>query len=566
MAHTLIIYAVKVSVALAVFYGLYLLCMRNDTFLKLRRLYFLFAMLFSVGYPLFSIELPTGNESAVELPAYWISDLETLYTIQPAMQESTMDIVLFVVLSVFLLGSAVMAAKFVVQLYSVVRLIIRNRTEAEAAFRVVSVGKAKIHPFSFFGWIFIGTDKANAKELSEILCHEKVHARQLHSFDVLLSHILCIGFWWNPIVWLMRRDVKANLEYLADEGALNMGIDAKLYQYALLNLSIENTDIPIINNFNVSQLKKRIVMMNKNKSPWLLSAKYLLVVPIGAALILGNAIQASPDSIELLSNVITANNAPGTDGVSGATDQPQQADKKKDAPPRSKDGIFMSVEQMPQFPGGQAELMNFIGRNLKYPVKAQEDNVQGRVIVRFVVDKDGSVKDAVIQRGLSPETDAEALRVVNDMPKWTPGKENGKAVPVYFTLPIQFKLQSNKAVGTQTGATDANADKPLTSVEQMPQFPGGQAGLVNFISANLKYPEKAQEDNVQGRVIVRFIVDKDGSVKDAVIQRGLSPETDAEALRVVNAMPKWTPGKQNGKAVPVYFTLPIQFKIPKNND
>jgi TonB family protein len=594
MAHILILYAVKVSVALALFYGLYLLCMRNDTFLKLRRFYFLFVIVFSLAYPLFNIELPAREKAVVELPAYWISDLDMLYTVQPVAQENTTDIILSVLPALFLLGSAVMAIKFAIQLGSVVRLIIRNSRKTGASFRIVPVGGKKISPFSFFGYIFIDAAQTDAKELSEILNHEKVHARQLHSFDVLLSHLLCIGFWWNPIVWLMRRDIKANLEYLADQGALEMGVDAKLYQYALLNLSIENTGIPIINNFNVSQLKMRIVMMNKNKTPWLLSAKYLLVVPVGAALMLGNAIQASSNPMELLSEVMSVH-SPNTDGVSGATTEPQQPAKTEEMPPAGTvehksvsvvttvigdEKPFISVEQMPQYPGGNAEMMKYLAKNLKYPEKARNDNVMGRVIVRFVVDKDGTIKDATIQRGLSPEMDAEALRVVNAMPKWTPGKQNGKAVPVYYTLPILFHLQvQGKYVGVSksesaenevvvvaydTPAKTADGDEPYTSVEQMPQFMGGIEGLMNYMKNNLKYPVEAQKNKVEGRVIVRFVVDKDGAVKDVEVMRGLSPETDAEALRVVNAMPKWVPGRQKGEAVAVYFTLPILYKLPDN--
>jgi TonB family protein len=175
-------------------------------------------------------------------------------------------------------------------------------------------------------------------------------------------------------------------------------------------------------------------MMNKNKTPWLLSTKYLLIVPVGFALVLGNAIQASPDPLETLPDVIAASSA-GTDGVSGATIDPQQTVKATDEKP------YIIVEQMPAFPGGMPALKKYISTNLKYPKEAQEKKQQGRVIVRFIVAKNGTVKDAEVKHSLSPEMDAEALRVINSMPKWTPGKHKGQFVDVYWTMPVVFMLQ-----------------------------------------------------------------------------------------------------------------------------
>ncbi|MBM6959579.1 energy transducer TonB [Bacteroides caecigallinarum] len=103
--------------------------------------------------------------------------------------------------------------------------------------------------------------------------------------------------------------------------------------------------------------------------------------------------------------------------------------------------IFMVVEQMPEFPGGMAELMKFLSKNIKYPTIAQENGIQGRVIVQFVVNQDGSIVDPVVMRSVDPYLDKEALRVISSMPKWKPGMQRGKAVRVKYTVPVTFRLQ-----------------------------------------------------------------------------------------------------------------------------
>ncbi len=357
--------------------------------------------------------------------------------------------------------------------------------------------------------------------------------------------------------------MKINLEYLADEGVLIAGFDSKEYQYILLQVSNKSTGIPLINNFNVSQLKKRITMMNKRKTSIAKAVKYLLAIPIGSALLLGNAVQAS--STDLI-NIITEETTFDGNQV-----------------PQKKGDVYTVVEEMPEYPGGESEMHKFIASNLKYPAEAQKDKAEGRVVVRFIVKSTGEIADVVTVRKTNALLDEEAIRVIKAMPDWTPGKQDGKAVDVYFTLPVVFKLKGSKNNTASSGNKDevvvvgygskekANAtsmsdnSKPFITVEQMPMFPGGEKAMQEYIGNNLKYPEEAQKAGVQGgRVTIRFIVGADGSISDVNIIRGISPEADAEAARVIKAMPNWTPGKQNGQDVPVYFTLPIVYRLKKD--
>ena len=242
--------------------------------------------------------------------------------------------------------------------------------------------------------------------------------------------------------------------------------------------------------------------------------------------------------------------------------------------------VFMVVEEMPEFPGGNAELMKFLAKNIKYPAEAKQNGEQGRVIVSFVVGKDGKLRDVEVKKGISPALDAEAVRVIKAMPTWKPGRQRGMAVDCKYNIPISFSLEPEgikseeqgdiriigkgnvKAVYDLPVKQDNNStDEVFQVVENMPEFPGGNVELMKFMQQNIKYPEKAFRDSIQGRVIVQFVIDKTGKTINPTIKRSVSPELDAEAIRVVNAMPQWKPGEQRGKTVNVQFTLPVQFQL-----
>ncbi|GHT38382.1 hypothetical protein FACS189435_4690 [Bacteroidia bacterium] len=272
------------------------------------------------------------------------------------------------------------------------------------------------------------------EEREEIITHEYIHASQWHSVDVIATEWICILCWMNPFAWLLRREVKLNLEYLADKGVLQSGFDSKAYQYLLVGLAGYNQAAAhLYNNFNVLPLKNRISMMNKKRSSAIARTKYLICIPLAALLVLlGNMSACSSGAktgeAEIEEVMVT--------GKAVAPIEPQ--------PEVSTNGnreIFTIVEEMPRFPGSDKEMMEYLFKTTHYPESAQEKGIQGRVTVQFVVNEDGSISDAVVMRGVDPLLDKEALRVVNTMPNWTPGKQGGKVVPVKFTVPITFRLQ-----------------------------------------------------------------------------------------------------------------------------
>ncbi len=209
--------------------------------------------------------------------------------------------------------------------------------------------------------------------------------------------------------------------------------------------------------------------------------------------------------------------------------------------------VFNYVEQMPQPP---YDLGKYLSENIHYPDSARENNVEGRVILKFVVNEDGHISDCSIVKGISPDCDAEALRVVKNMPAWKPGRQNGKEVKVYYNQPISFKLEDPEPV-KDTG-------KIYSQVEQMPVtgYP-----LYNYLQENVNYPEEARRKNIEGRVLVKFVVNEDGHISDCSVIKGIGGGCDQEALRVIAAMPPWKPGMLNGKPVKVYFTQPISFRL-----
>ena len=230
------------------------------------------------------------------------------------------------------------------------------------------------------------------------------------------------------------------------------------------------------------------------------------------------------------------------------------------------DTVYNVVEQMPEFPGGEQAMMKFVAENVKYPQEAKDKNISGRVFVSFVVEKDGSVNEVKVLRGIGGGCDEEAVRVISAMPKWKPGKQKGEPVRVSYQIPINFKLADESkqpAKKSDASKADMKPDKNgvYQIVEEMPQYPGGEAAMMEFVAKNVVYPKEAQDKGISGRVFVSFIVEKDGSVSDVELKRGIGGGCDEEAIRVISAMPKWTPGKMKGEPVRVSYMMPVFFKL-----
>ena len=592
-------YFLKINVAIALFYVFYRLFFCKDTFFKWRRTALLCFFGISLLYPMLNIqEWIKVHEPIVAMADFYATVLLPEHTIE-ASPEVAIDwqkaLTIFITV-IYWSGVIVLTIQFLMQLGSILQLHFRCPKTILQGVRVHLLPKES-SPFSFLHWIFVHSESHTALELSEIITHEATHVRQLHSLDVLFSECMCIICWFNPFVWLLKREVKSNLEYMADNQVLEKGYDSKTYQYHLLGLTYHKAAAKLTNSFNVLPLKNRIKMMNKRKSPEIKRAKYLVFLPLAALLMLVSNIEVVARTTkefakEVLNDtqtqpvitqteVISQLDSPST--VATVATHPNQKSSTKvnfvlGSDSKQDSTVLISVEQMPEFPGGSPALMKYLSQNIKYPAEAQAARKEGRIIVSFVVKKDGSLDDIKIVRGVDPALDQEAKRVIAAMPKWTPGKQKGKAVNVKYTVPLMFRLppepetppaEEIKAsdlsqivvVGYAPKEKEENVEPALKVAEVMPKFPGGEEGLMRYLAKNIKYPVIAQENKEQGEVVIRMIIGKDGNVSNIKIIRGVSSSLNAEAIRIINNMPKWEPGLQGGKPVAVEYTVPILFKL-----
>ena len=549
------IYLLKVNVGIALFYAFYKLFCCRDTFFRWRRFAILSFLGISFLYPFVNIQDWIKEQpNMVELADYyasWMWSEEVVVT--PTTQVAQTPDLMTTAMYIYFIGVVALSIRFLIQLCSILYMRGKGTVTYLKGQRIISI-PTEVNPFSFFQWIFIHQQRINEENLDEILMHEQTHAKQWHSIDVVLSEIINIVCWFNPFSWLLKNEIRLNLEYLADNQVTEIVEDAKVYQYHLLGLASQKRQTGLYNNFNVSHLKHRIIMMNKKRTCTAGCIKYALFAPLAIALLLAS-------NISCVSNEKKAEQTAETPAETPALQEVESTSQETETPTEKL--IFTVVEEMPEFTGGMGECMKFISKNIQYPPEAIEKEIQGRVIVQMVITDEGDVTDAKVVRGVDPLLDKEALRVINLMPKWKPGKQRGKAVNVKYTIPVMFRLSGGNDVEAESKDTPANVDEKaiFTVCEEMPMFPGGMNECMKFLSKNIDYPKEAQDNGIQGRVIVQFVVKKDGSITDAKVVRGVDPSLDKEALRVINLMPKWTPGKQRGKAVNVKYTVPVMFRL-----
>jgi len=507
----LLMYFLKVNIAIALFYLFYRLVFYNDTFWGARRFYLVFAILLSALHPLISLAGWLEKQEPMQAIMTNYVQLEEITVIAAPGSYLTIENLL---LAIYALVVIIFFSKMCVQLVSILRWRMKGKRQELYGIDIVAIN-ATITPFSFFNSIFMNPALHNEQETLQILTHEKTHALQMHSLDVILSEMLTIICWMNPAAWLLKREMRQNLEFLADNSVLKSGFDSKDYQYHLLQLSYQVPKVNLINKFNVSPLKKRITMMNQQKSAKAGILKYSLIVPLALALVLSSNAQtvvnkakkALSNTNEIVSpqKVIQPMNQ-DIEKSTIITDEPVIKKEEKQVDNKT----YTVVEQMPQYPGGEKALLEFISKNLRYPADAHQNGIQGKIIVRFVVNEFGKVGNAEILRGLYPSIDAEGLKVVNSLPDWIPGQQNGKKVGVYYVMPIMFKLDGN----SKPAAFDVK-DKPLVFLDGVKQAKGFDPSSINpttILSIDVSKPDtdaqkaalitKYGEEGVNGVILI----------------------------------------------------------------
>ena len=451
------IYSLKVALCLTAFYLVYKLLLSRDTFFGFNRAVILGSMAVSLILPLVQIHTEGGAPAVAGFVA--VEDfVAQAVAYEPQGAGLTAASACF---AIYIIGVAFFAVREVWSLLSLRRLLRGGRVVESCGRARVVVVKGDVPPFSWMGNIVIG-EKDYADAPGYILEHERAHVAARHSWDILACDVLTVFQWFNPSAWLLKAELQAVHEYEADRRVLSTGVSAADYQLMLVRKAVGERLFSMANNLNQCSLKKRITMMMKRKSnPWS-RMKTLVALPVAAVAVaafatpkaesLSNEIQAESDAlVAKVTETVKADTLKGKPvGVilvrSEGEDLPAVEENPDEGGAEVVDGfkpvgdVYDVTEEMPEFPGGHEGMVAFLQQNIKYPADAVKDSVQGRVIVQFIVAKDGTVGDAKILRGVAPSLDKEALRVVAAMPKWKPGKQGGEAVNVKYTLPVKFSM------------------------------------------------------------------------------------------------------------------------------
>jgi TonB family protein len=476
----LIIYMVKSALYLAGFYTIYFLFLSRDTRYERNRTFILLSMGLSFLLPLITISIRESGTIS-----YFGKSLSEIFvtaerpagaTDAASARITTLSVTLF---RVYIAGLVLFGLKLLIDFLTLFFLILRKREKEN---RIIFFRGYDTAGFSAMGYIFINQNVA-AEDADEIIRHEKNHLNQNHFYDILFLETVKIFQWFNPVIYMFNRSLRAIHEYQADEGCLSSGMPVISYQNLLLNHLFRSKVFIASNSFsNPSLLKKRMIMMTKARSGSSTSLKLLFVVPVAVFLLMVNS--AFESSLDMASNqtlkeltkgqskpVIENTKAPELKQLVAENipappppppPPPAQGSNKKetitagstlsgniksgDVPvvkreEEAPEEVFVVVEEMPSFPGGDAALMKFINDNIIYPESAKENNIEGRVVLKFCVTYKGAVEQVNILKKVDPSLDAEAVRVIKLLPAFIPGRQGGKPVNVWYNVPVVFQLK-----------------------------------------------------------------------------------------------------------------------------
>jgi len=461
------------GISLSLLATIYVIFLRKETFFRLNRLFLLGSLIFSVLLPFLKFKVydpqPVMLSEITVTPYRNVLESVTVYgqdlsvTVEQAVLSTTL------LIWIYLAGVAFFLGRFLFRVTQIAFVILKNQVQKHDRFKLVILEK-ECSPFSFMNYVFVSRPLQNSEGYDRMMAHELEHIKQGHSLDVLILELLTAFQWFNPFMWMLRRAIRENHEFLADQAVLGSGVNRGYYKKLLLN-QFAGGQLVLTNNFNYSLIKNRIKMMSKMKSSKIANVKIILGVFTALVLIVFFACEQK-ETMELEEpsvdeNVVTIKSTLLEDGrmkIEGTEEDMEEFTNRysdvnsfkietdslgniflvQKEEPKTLDhdaDVFYIVEDMPEFPGGELALRQYIANNIEYPLAAQDNGIQGKVYVTFVVSKDGSVANAKIARGVDPALDKEALRVVNSLPKWTPGKQRGENVNVSYTVPINFALQ-----------------------------------------------------------------------------------------------------------------------------
>ena len=499
-------YLVFATLGTALFWLAYHLLLRKEHCLRLNRFFLLATLLLSLLLPLVHPQMAVVPPTVIGGGGYLLdfSDLGGTpeisinnQSIKSVDVSASQGVDVWQVLSIIYGVGVALGVLLLVVRYAVLCRKLRKYEFVLHGHFQEAVTDREEPSFSFFRYIVAGRGGMSDAELQLVLKHERLHAAQGHSWDILLVQLMCCLLWFDPFVWLYGRDLREVHEYLADEAVLQQGSEGEYKSYLrLLYCQITGMQyVPIVNSFHFSTIKNRITMMKQPKSHkgWV---KALAALPVAALLLFANCKNQEP------------------------------AQEQAAIP----DGRYEVLPFLDTYRDGQLVEREFMGVLL--PLEEVENH-------KVFADSAEAVHFA---EGLEQPVKYLVIPMVN---------RDDSTVARWYDV-----AWSNDT----TALSWWNEEDPDVGFA-LAEYPGGSEAMADYISKSVVYPEKAKADNVQGKVYVQFVVETDGSIAEATVLRGVGGECDDEALRVVKSMPKWQPATFKGKPVRSKYVIPIYYKL-----
>ena len=564
-----LIYLAQSSLCLAALYLIYKVAMSHETLHVFNRVILLGSVILSALLPLCRVKVVKEYDAAPTVASIEVDDMVLVDNV-PELGIDFVSLFKDIAVAAFIIGVAFMLVRLAVGIYSVWRLIHSGRVSVITDDVTLTVVSKLSTPFSWFGHI-VASEEDMKVYRDMILSHELAHIRLRHSWDVLFVDLALCLWWFNPAMWLLRRELQSLHEYQADDAVLNEGVDAKNYQMLLIKRAAGARLHSVANCLNHSNLKNRITMMcKKNSSRWA-AAKALLVLPVVAISL--SAFATTVYVPREVQDKVTENSVNEQISQTESNASAMQESQQDDRP-------WIKVEKMPTFDGGKSLVgfQNWIQNNIRYPKEALAKGVGGRVIFQFVVERDGTPSSFNVLKSPDKSLADEVERVFKTSPKWEAGEQGGKKVRVLYTVPVVFTTpsaetqefeqqkqnfeQQKQNFEAQKQNFEQQKDLAYIKVEKMPTFQGGDLNTFrNWMQGQIQYPKEAAAKNISGRVIFSFVVEKDGSTSDFTVLRTPDKLLAAEVERIFKTCPKWEPGTQRGEKVRVKYTVPIVFAV-----
>lgn len=608
----MMLYVIKAAITLALLYSCFFLFLSKETFHRFNRCMLVGIMLVSLVMPMFhfTTEHPTTlNEEVYQMQNYIQHDTAPIIvTAQQAQGITWIQALTWI----YMAGVVLMLILTLVQATSLIRFMSSGVRHTDSQGNTVILHNNDVPPFSIFRYIVMSV-KDYESSRQYILTHEQEHIRLGHTYDLLLLQGMKTLMWFNPFIWFLSRDLKAVHEYEADQAVINQGIDAKSYQQLLVMKVVGNRLQPFTNNLNHGSLKKRIVMMYQKPSNRWLMLKALCAIPVAALTINTFATPIETDPVEDMVKTLETTNVPAFNEVKETLPSPKTAEEASEEKPFAITTDSNNIDDNP--------LVLINGHEVKIPadIKTIDGETLGKMlhinkedIASVTVLKNGAAtaiygekakngvisietkafqaqpKDTVVVKNeVSDVLNISSAVNIDELMEKLPGAEKHEdgSITINGKVVKKILLQGQEVY-------DDDDDDPVFEVTEEPaQYPGGQAALMQFLAQNIRYPKIAAENGVQGRVLVQFVIEKDGSLSNFAVvkksgdtitknaQSGITVNAlgsateeskvpqeafdalNAEAVRVLREMPKWIPAKQRGQEVRMRYTLPITFRL-----